>query len=87
MTLDELQKLCDEATPGPWAPYADGTILGPSGMLGTATDFGDRQFIAAARTYLPRLLAVARAAKEAQYQVLGEAGAAIEVALAALEAP
>ena len=71
MTLDELQKLCDEATPGPWDPvgafarqegyglHLDLTVVTP-GRLNVGR--GDSDFVAAARTYLPKLLAVARAA-------------------------
>jgi hypothetical protein len=77
VTLDEIQKLCDQATPGPWKLWGMQVLQDPVGdsnvetaRLIAKTDDPDRglrtfnaSFIAEARTYLPRLLAVARAAK------------------------
>ena len=61
MNLDELQRLCDEASPGPWQ----------------------------ARTTMPKLIAVARAAKDLRDNYGGEARDvdldALDVALAALK--
>ncbi len=57
MTLDELQKICDEATPWP-------RPLNHSGICLDVND-ADLSFIDAARACLPRLVAVAKAAKEA----------------------
>lgn len=69
MTLDELEKLCNEATPGPWidAGYdslttAYGESEGLPPHVNCASDL-DARFIAAARTLLPKLLEVAKAAK------------------------
>ncbi len=91
MTLDELKRLCEAATPGPWEwdyaspgwllggnaqPHADGQ---PGRLIscvldGAVSDDGndcnvlasdaDRAFIAASRTYMPLLVAVAEAAGE-----------------------
>lgn len=92
MTLDELQKLCEEATPGPWLLrhdhdyYQGGEYLGygpqkyiPDDIYGGCkrvdcepgeqtyfrTDVcrieaNDAAFIAAARTYLPKFIELAR---------------------------
>lgn len=76
MTLDELQKLCDEATAGPWEKLClfgsrdlPTSISDGKGMtieIGEFSEFkhADLDFIAAARTYMPKLIAVARAAKK-----------------------
>lgn len=82
MTLDELQRLCDEATPGEWVAKGPGYRGdGFSGYMDPCAELRigayddedpyvvddleevDAQFIAAARTYLPKLIAVAKAAK------------------------
>lgn len=70
MTLDELEKLCNEATPGPWR-VASGDwrvvnfnhypVCGTSNVIGD--DESNADFIAAARTYLPKLIDVAKAAE------------------------
>lgn len=63
--LDELKKLCDEATPGPWdakgirlLPDNEGCLNLPDGrdheLYGSLTDM---KFIAASRTALPKLIA------------------------------
>jgi hypothetical protein len=63
MTLDELQLLCDEATPGPWGSVGfAGSENGITNDPGHPSTWEDARFIAAARTYLPMLLAVAQAA-------------------------
>lgn len=49
MNLEQLAKLCDEATPG---------------LLGAAFKLSDYNFIVAARKFMPLLIDVARAAKE-----------------------
>jgi hypothetical protein len=102
MNIQEMMRICDEATPGPWEKSPCGRDLGLSwdeshkydriSRAGKADSFedGDRiapvfydyeeagirpndaAFIVAARTYLPKLIAVAEAAKkcqdDAQYQ-------------------
>lgn len=45
--LEDLKRICDEAHPGPWMCDADGTLI---------------PFIAAARTYMPKLIRVAELA-------------------------
>jgi hypothetical protein len=52
MKLDEIQKLCDGATPGPWKPGH------------TYDHQRNAAFIAASRTLIPKLLAVAKAAQD-----------------------
>lgn len=65
MTLDDLQKLCDAATPGPWnfcqadAGGRERWLLS-GGEVGDLRGGDDAALIAAARTYLPRLIAVAK---------------------------
>ncbi len=80
MKLDELQKLCDEATAGPWTVDVDYVELGEveqrlrsigpitywaewASDAGLTAKKADSQFIVAARTYMPILIEVARAAK------------------------
>lgn len=66
--LDELERLCNAATPGPWTlDEADWQITGPDGELicdiaDVAADLAraDAAFIAAARLALPRLIAKVR---------------------------
>jgi len=75
LDLDELQRLCDAATPGPWK-FGDGyawfTVDGPDGRevceTGDATDAAhhDGAFIAAARDALPKLIAEVRRLREAE---------------------
>lgn len=86
--LDELQRLCDEATPGEWywmhngnALLSNSTTRRPVVLLASQDgcfktrdkqgllkslddDDADAKFIAAARTYMPLLIAVARAAND-----------------------
>lgn len=69
MKLEDLKKLCDEATPGPWE-YSDydseftkgGGLVGTS-AFGLMADKSTCRFIAASRTMIPRLIAVAEAAQ------------------------
>lgn len=66
LTLDELQKLCDEATPEPWGNHIfqyDDKHYAITPDVRTQDQAGsDAMFIAAARKYTPLLIAVARAA-------------------------
>lgn len=79
MTLDEIRKLIEAATPGPWTAeesteplgIEDAILTGPTtvheGCVGERTAFhvmADARFIAAARTLLPALLEVAEAADD-----------------------
>lgn len=72
MKLEEIQKLCDEATPGPWrwdyTGSSDYWLTSNDERIDGLWDRHDfnehnRQFIAASRDLLPKLLAVAWAAK------------------------
>ncbi len=66
MTLDDLSKLCEAATPGPWfvgARDLDKHTCGPMNDTVATLDFSygdDADFIAAARTYMPLLIEVAK---------------------------
>jgi hypothetical protein len=74
--LSDIAKLCEEATPGPWRYLPDteavyASIQGPT-LSDTVCSWrydtygkekADASFIAASRTLLPKLLAVAEAAK------------------------
>jgi hypothetical protein len=53
LDLDELQRLCDAATEGPWSYDGAGRVTG----CGPLMPEGDAQFIAAARDALPKLIA------------------------------
>lgn len=77
MKLEDLKRLCDEATPGPWADISnnrdiDAMVIwstGPEDELKHYATYqectnADAAFIAAARTYLPKLIAAAEAAKK-----------------------
>ncbi len=102
MTLDELKALEAAATPGPWE-YAHGNVIDHWELWNPKTseyvvqdDSGveprteDLALIAAARTMLPRLIAVAEAAAWAQRVGAGyddDCDQALRAALAALEAP
>lgn len=71
MKLEELRKICDAATPGPWrfAQLLDGiearALLDSRGYLfGRSDDLQNGEFIEAARTYMPLLLDLAEAAAD-----------------------
>ncbi len=79
MKLSDLKKLCDDATPGPWkasdeilgaVTYMDPKYNLETNIFGLDIDDyaitrhkPDAEFIAVARTMLPKLIAVAEAAK------------------------
>lgn len=66
MTLDELQKLCDEATPGPWVykkPWDAGLFSGDTMIVGGDPNHEDVKFIAAAREWMHKLIDAVNAAK------------------------
>ncbi len=99
MTLSDLQKLVDEATPKPWVnrmqdgicnKYIDNGIV----IFKEERDNMRREdivFIVAARTYMPLLIEVAKAAKirnhlgEEEFYKMSEAQKRLDNALAALE--
>jgi hypothetical protein len=64
--LDELQWLCNAATPGPWTidESGDGVVAQNGNPIaetwGGTRRLGDARFIAAARYALPRLIAELR---------------------------
>lgn len=91
MTLDEIRKLIDEATPGDWkaVEYAKAWLIeaeGPNWIkaVGSAAE-ADARFCAAARTLLPALLEVAEAAL-AMHDCNWDCSTSLKKALAALEA-
>ena len=66
MTLEEFKALVEKATPAEWVHQA-GTVavrvLDTAGIVATAGRIEDRAFIAASRSFVPRLIAVAEAAR------------------------
>lgn len=101
MKLEDLKKLCDEATPGPWGSRMNpwtyrGTVDAKGEHVASTTRFEDGDFMAAAREALPKLIAVAEAADAMReelldahdadpYIVKAASIAAFDTALAALE--
>lgn len=77
MTLEEIEKLCEEATPGPWGYYDEDkefltyftvTLTDSSGYIMQENNheakdqiFKNYRLAAASRTLLPKLLDVAKA--------------------------
>lgn len=70
MKLDDLKRIVEAATPGPWRThepiphtYSQQILTYDGGILAETTCYGkmrdDAAFIAASRTLLPKLLAVA----------------------------
>jgi hypothetical protein len=84
--LDQAQQRADAATPGPWESGPEGTSEDDFGVFApevahdivAAEEQADAEFIAAARTDLPRALAALRA-------VLGEADACDQLAQSATD--
>lgn len=77
--LNELKKLCDEATEAPWRKYERTTpddeweLYSPGHhewVAHTVKD-ADAQFIAAARTHLPLLLSKLEAVGELVHRIMG----------------
>ena len=64
MKLDDLQKLCDAASPGPWQPWD--CRLGKDGDYDVSED---SFFVAAARTAMPELIAEVRRLREALQKI------------------
>lgn len=66
MTLEEIEKLCTEATPGPWEWDGFGLFNNHASETYIATNCSlvDADFITASRILLPKLLAIARAAQD-----------------------
>lgn len=66
MKLSEIRKLCDEATPGPWRyDHGNWAVERYDRSDYHRSEIGkpeDGEFIAAARTLMPKLLAIAEAA-------------------------
>lgn len=59
--LQELERLCEQATPGPWVERGQSFVAAGHTMIAEIV-FGsvyDRKFIVAARAALPRLIAEA----------------------------
>ena len=93
MTLDELAALEKAATPGPWRLMPDGDggffsiLLGPTSThpFGEMDVGTDANLIAASRNMLPKLIAVARAAKTCLLYNSIDYDGGLEDALRALE--
>lgn len=108
MTLEEIEKLCEEATPGPWEldeyqlfsttvdPMrinGDGLVMNMPGI--NKPNEHDAKFIAASRALIPKLLEVAKAAKNLRTitgntvmqisEIQIDKGILLDKALAALE--
>ena len=71
MLIDELEKLCNEATPGRWVlnDCDDECIMQADKGVPITKDYlpeywkkEDADFVIAARTYMPKLIAIAKAA-------------------------
>lgn len=78
MTDEELKKLCDAATPGPWrwGMHGGDFLLGADNHVVMSAEeinvsVGDAQFIVAAREMVPKLIKVVNAAKRAA-SMIGE---------------
>ena len=67
MKLEDLEKICDEATPGPWESYGS-QIRRPVddgfNFVGRINFHHDAKFVSSSRELMRRLLIVAKAAKE-----------------------
>jgi len=61
--LDELEKLVEAATPGPWFHYGDGILRGAHLGCGPE-EKANVEFIVKARSALPGLIAELRAARD-----------------------
>ncbi len=102
--LEELKELCEKATPGPWffdkegGPEHEGNehgvvwFSGPYGRTAVFDscywDMADAKLAAAARTYMPKLIAVVEAAKRTTCAIEGSSVASVELreAIEVLEA-
>lgn len=79
MKLENIQKLCDEATPEPWQwgpgnPIDHWELWNPIEHVWIVQDdagveprFEDLEFIAISRTLIPQLLAIAEAVKDEEF--------------------
>lgn len=72
--LDEMQELCDAATPGPWE--AEGSqVRHIDSLVAAVRDHSvserrpDAEFIASARTDMPKLIGILKAVAEEHYPV------------------
>lgn len=68
MKLEEIEKLCEEATPGDFHCDDIGNIYTARNVkigdvLGGIDSFGNARLLAASRTLMPKLVKVVRAAK------------------------
>ncbi len=80
MKIEEIEKLCEEATSGPWTWRVPGYLCNKYIDNGLVLDINeekngvwhsseDAKFIASSRTLMPKLLAVAKAAKMASEKI------------------
>lgn len=81
MNLDEIEKLCAEATPGPWSAAPEmqeeddrgsplWQVLADDGLVGDLFAWCNAEFIAASRTLLPKLVKVAVAARRLRHAII-----------------
>lgn len=95
MKLEDIKKLIDAATPGPWVAYQElqrswyiEDKCATATILDSAMSGSDAAFIAASRTLMPKLLAVAEeAASLCEAYPSGHSLHVLRRALAALEEP
>ncbi|TXH10672.1 MAG: hypothetical protein E6R04_04885 [Spirochaetes bacterium] len=98
MKLDELKKIVEAATPGPyrvtqypdqaWAVLDENFVVADMAKRSNGKEEATARLFAAARAYLPLLIAVAEAAKRTTCAIAGSSVASVELreAIEALEA-
>lgn len=64
MTLDELQTICDGATPGIWMRFKYCPITIEGNWVIDAKTEEDFDFVMAAREYMPKLIAIVRSVQD-----------------------
>lgn len=78
MKLEDIRKLCDAAKPEPWDYDGRFTVSVPGDWAATQSFFriapADAAFIAASRTLMPKLLAVAEAVEKARHMIYQHLG-------------
>lgn len=58
INLDDIEKLCEEATAGPWTLGEEGEVIGPNGYCEGSIELAreeDAKFIAESRELIPKL--------------------------------
>lgn len=77
MKLEEIEKLCEEATTGPWYVFlpageedSPAHLTGPRQFTEFRFGLSDAKFIAASRELIPKLLAVVKAVEKMKKESL-----------------